>query len=420
MPTVQDAPATQTPAVTATTPAGEATPPRDESGRFVAKTDPAPARDDAEATDSPVIVDRGDKKPAAKAGEPATPAKPTDAQAQQQADQKAQERQDQKDADAFEMSQGRMSQADFEAKWNTPTPTTDAPAEDAEPGAEKDATEAAAEAKPDAEAERLARLDALDILRKDFGREYTKDTLAKLPLETLKGMVAERKTRQDKTTQTIEKLKAEIARLTAGGAATLRQPASETTDDAEDGSPNHGASKQRTPTASATDPLDDLDDLSVLDPEAATKAKAAITKERQRAEQAQQRAADQAEQNNQLRFQVAMLRATEAHPELKNEGVRKALLSAMEARDPKMAALTSGDDDELADLIESCAERVIPPKSSQQPKKPTGAPDLATRRSVNRAMTQDDKDELAYEAVQKFGTNQAAVDKYIAERTAKA
>lgn len=310
---------------------------------------------------------------------------------------------DAQDADAYALVTGAMTQAAYDAKWNAP------PAE-AKPKAEegRDAGDETPEKTPEKPDEppaedATARSDALEVLRRDYGVAYTRDHLAKLPLDVLKGMAAERRPRQDKVTRTIETLK-------AGKGATLKQPEGTTPED-DDESPTTGATKQRTP---APDPLDDdLDVLSDLAPEAAQKVREALKDRTTRLEQAERKAEEAAQAASRARFQSAMLRAIEAHPELKNDGVRQALLSAMEAKDPKMRALASDDDDELEALIESCAERVIPRQTPKPETKPKGAPDMDSKRTQPRQMTQDDRDALAFEAIQKVGSDPAAVNAYI-------
>lgn len=363
--------------------------PRDDAGRFAKPETKAP---------EVVVVDPVWKvKDAPKEPEVAKP----DQEAQKAA-QTALERQDAQDADAYALVTGAMTQAAYDAKWNAP------PAE-AKPKAEegRDAGDETPEKTPEKPAEppaedATARSDALEVLRRDYGVAYTRDHLAKLPLDVLKGMAAERRPRQDKVTRTIETLK-------AGKGATLREPEGTTPEDDE--SPTTGAIKQRTP---ATDPLDeDLDALSDLDPEASKKVREALKDRTTRLEEAERKAEAAVQAATKARFQAAMLRATEAHPELKNDGVRQALLSAMEAKDPKMRALASDDDDDLEALIETCAERVIPKTAPRPEPKPKGAPDMDSKRTQPRQMTQDDRDALAWEAIQKVGSDPAAVNAYI-------
>lgn len=344
--------------------------PRDEGGRF------APAAEKAQDAAQKAPEPKAEPKAEAKA-EPDTTA------------------QDARDADAYALATGTMTQADFEAKWAGGA----APAEkDPEPAAEN--AEPAKEPEPAKTDE--DRLAALDVLRKDYGVEFTRNELSKLPLAVLQRMAAERKPRQDKITQSFDKLK-------SGKTPTL--PQAKGTNPESDDSPTTGATKQRTPPR---DPLDEeLDALSDLDPEVTAKTKTVLEAARKERDEALQKAQQATERENRAKFQAAMYRASEAHPQLKVEGVRKALLTAMEAKDPDMEVLASGDEEAIDELIESCAVRVIPPETPKPDKPARGAPDLATRSSKPRQLTQDDRDALAFEAIQKVGTDPAAVNSYI-------
>jgi hypothetical protein len=299
-----------------------------------------------------------------------------------------------------------MTQADFDAKY-----AAEAVAAVTEPAEEAKADPTATEgAKPADDQE--ARLASLDVLRHDYGAAFTRDALSTLPTDTLVRMAAERKGRQDKITQTIERLKA------GQNAATLSQPKTPTKAKGDD-SPNNGAAKQR---STPSEPLDDdLDSLSDLDPEVTTSVKAKLEAARKERDEANQKAAAVAETLTKARFSLAMARATEAHPELKDARVREALLSAMDSKDPDRVTLESDNDDDIDNLIESCAERVIP-KTKEQPKNstPKGAPDLNTRRTAPKQMTQNDRDSLAFEAIQKVGTNPVAVEAYIQRKLGQA
>lgn len=392
-------PPTPTPA---TVPAPQApAAPRDEAGRFAPKAPAAPA-----AAPVTLAVPPPEQKFA--------PATPPAKEAPKGPTPEEKAANDQRDQDAFDLATGKMTKDAFDAKWEAPNrviePTerkvtewkADTGDETGEKAPKALAAEPKAEAGPD---ERTVRLDALEVLRKDYGVEYTRDTLSKLPLDVLKSMAAERKPRQDKITQSFDSLK-------SGKRGTLHQPKGTTPEDND--SPTTGASKQR--TTAKVDPLDEeLDALSELDPEVTAKTRSALEAARKERDEALQQAEQAREAGHKARFQAAVFRAAEAHPQLRTEGVRKAFLTAMQAKDPEMEVLTGGDDDELDALIESVAVRVIPPETTKPPenKTPKGTPDMDTRRSKVRTMTQDDKDALAFEAIQKVGADPAAVERYI-------